>query len=123
MNKNLLNKLNVLIRPDWWCRNYKTNKDWDKALTTILDNPNLVVNKVDEFTIDINGIAVWIANYPYAYGHHYGGRGLRGFGKGIPSRTTAMRLRKLEEGFRKTQPSQPTHNMFDELLRSNGIIP
>jgi hypothetical protein len=55
--------------PGFWLQNYKTDLDWDRALNKALDADN--INVVSSCTVMVNGIPVWIENWPYAYGSLY----------------------------------------------------
>lgn len=80
--------LRVILNPVWWMRNHLTNRDWDRALRRAI-NGNPVVSNMNEYTVLINGVEVWISNYPYAYGspRHT---------KALPSRRTALLLRQMQ---------------------------
>jgi len=53
-----------LTHPDYWIMNHPYNKEWDKKLKTLMKQ-HLFTN-IDGATADIDGIKLWIANYPYA---------------------------------------------------------
>jgi hypothetical protein len=63
------------------------NEIWDRELNNLLDNYKL--KDIDNYTATLNGVEIWIGNYPYAYGTvHTNGH------YGRPSRSTIYRLRQ-----------------------------
>lgn len=59
----------VLTTPDCWIRLGKTNKEWDAELREHLKNPVFEKNEYSpDLIIKLNGIRVWVSNYPYSYG-------------------------------------------------------
>jgi len=87
INKHLLT-IYFVINPRWWVMNYSYNEKWDRELNYLLDNYKL--KDVDKYTAILNGIEVWIRNYPYAYGTVHA----NGHFYGRPSRWTIYRLRQ-----------------------------
>lgn len=73
----------------------ETDNDWDKILNDILDQPKTEVRfEFNEYClavygIYINGVPIWIANYPFAYGGHYAHH------YALPKRRTRERLNKF----------------------------
>jgi hypothetical protein len=63
---------------------FYSDEYWDRELNQLLDDYKL--KDIDTHTAVLNGVQVWIANYPYDYG-------TSGF-SGRPSRRTIYRLRK-----------------------------
>ena len=95
MNKQLIiNKLKVLITPNCWLRNYRTDKEWDSELNKMLDNPIFTCRytELEPFDIHINGVSIWICNYPYAFAYSY--TPLKDIcEKCLPRRSTVFRLK------------------------------
>ncbi len=76
-----------MINPRWWVMNNIYNEKWDRELNYLLDNYKL--KDIDNYTAALNGVEIWISNYPYAYGTvHTNGH------YGRPSRSTIYRLRQ-----------------------------
>lgn len=76
-----------MVNPRWWVMNNIYNEKWDRELNNLLDNYKL--KDIDKYTAVLNGIEIWISNYPYAYGTvHTNGH------YGRPSRSTIYRLRQ-----------------------------
>lgn len=84
-HSNIRGFFKYLLRPRFWFRNYSFNADWDRRLNEILDSPEF--ENMDNYWAEINGVKIWIANYPYAYGQ-LGGTEV------MPSRETVERLHK-----------------------------
>ena len=76
-----------LMDPRHIIRNEWTNKAWDRELREILDNPESFEH-LDDFHVKMNGVNIWICNYPYAFGS-------RDHDKRLPSRRTCVRLKLL----------------------------
>ena len=84
MNKYLVT-LYFIINPRWWIMNeFYSDEYWDRELNQLLDDYKL--KDIDTHTAVLNGVQVWIANYPYAYG--------TSGSSGRPSRWTIYRLRQ-----------------------------
>lgn len=86
--KRLSDFLYRLIRPNFWIQNYRTDYLYDDLLNGVLGKSEIEI--VDKFTVKIDGIEIWVSNYPYAYGHlyHQGDRVL-------PRPRTRVRLQKM----------------------------
>jgi hypothetical protein len=65
INKHLLT-IYFIINPRWWVMNDSYIEEWDRELNHLLDNYKL--KDIGRHTAVLNGVEVWIANYPYAYG-------------------------------------------------------
>jgi hypothetical protein len=93
MNK-ITNFLRFLIRPEFWVMNYDFHPAWDRKVNDTLDN---VTNAkfsyntpCEEYlTCEINGLSIWIGNYPYGFGTF----GIHGTQR--PSRATIVRLKRF----------------------------
>jgi len=77
--------IRLLSNPNCWIRNGLTNRKWDRKLSKELDNPTFI--RVDKWTVKLNGVEIWVRNYPYEYGYDYIGKN-----KGLPSRATVFRF-------------------------------
>jgi hypothetical protein len=91
INKILLT-IYFIINPKWWSMNYDYNDKWDQELNHLLDNYKL--SGFDGFNGYLNGVGVWLRNYPYAYAERNYRR---------PSRFTIYRLRQREKLDRLTK--------------------
>ncbi len=87
MNKFLLT-IYFVVNPRWWVMNDYYNEIWDRELNNLLDNYKL--KDIDKYTATLNGVEIWIGNYPYAYATVY----TNGHVYGRPSRLTIYRLRQ-----------------------------
>jgi len=87
MNKFLLT-IYFVVNPRWWVMNDYYNEIWDRELNNLLDNYKL--KDIDKYTATLNGVEIWIGNYPYAYATVY----TNGHVYGRPSRSTIYRLRQ-----------------------------
>jgi len=86
-----------LVHPKWWLRNSRINKAWDKWLNDALDDPTYT--NPEQYTINLNGVKIWIGNYPYDYGHRFYDDLWNEFNY-LPSRKTALKLkRSLEDHY------------------------
>lgn len=77
----------ILLTPSCWMRNRKTDKAISAFINNALDNGYAIVI-IDRFTVMLNGLELWVRNYPYAFGdectpNHY---------SGLPDRETVFRL-------------------------------
>lgn len=80
-----------LFRPSFWLSNYSVNKEWDYTLNELIDNAKNI--KIQRNTMEIDGVGIWIANFPYAYGNPYKFMGPEfNF---LPRRITRERLNKF----------------------------
>lgn len=84
--KNAVYLWEVLTTPKCWIRLCATNKVLDSEINKALDNPKF--DDISSYTVNLNGMMLWIENYPYAFGSVYGNDSL-----GLPSRRTVFRLR------------------------------
>ena len=81
-----------LLHPaHYFCRLGKTCKYWDKALLRMLHEPKSL-RRVSSYTIELNGVKIWVSNYPYSYGYEHAD----GHGR-LPSRKTVVLLKLLVE--------------------------
>lgn len=89
----------ILINPSCWIRNYRTDKEWDSLLNTLLDygEIDLTRQKHGLFWCSINNHCVWIKNFPNAFGNLYNPDGYPRKLSGLPSRKTAFRLHDIIE--------------------------
>jgi len=76
--------LKILLTPNCWLRNYGYCKHLNKRILKELKNP--IFTEVREHSATINGLQLWVSNYPRAYGTTYKGQLL-------PSRYTVFKLR------------------------------
>ena len=59
----------VLVTPSCWRLNYPVSGSWDAALNEMLDNPYFT--KIEDCTVTLDGLDIWVKNFPYAYGAPY----------------------------------------------------
>lgn len=115
MKPNIFSVLN----PGFWLRNHRTNKVWDNALNKLLDK-NPKITDVTRHTCKLDGIKVWVANWPHAYGHKYisfaSTLSEKKVNKALPSRRTILRLRKyLYENYYKAEEHKVKKELEKEL--------
>ena len=88
------------LLPKYWIRNYETDEVWDKMLLGFLENP-VFSERIDEdeagYIINLNGVAIWIENYPYGFGMY--ANPLR-LDVGMPSRRTVIKLKEALDNYR-----------------------
>lgn len=65
---------------------YPYSAEWDAFISEAMDAGD--VQFVDEYTVIVKGVSVWIANYPYAFGKPHRGIAV------LPSLETRERLHK-----------------------------
>lgn len=75
------------LHPCCILRNSRTDKHWNKALLRLLENPESITRRSRHMVL-INGVEVWVENYPYAYGSP-------GHGSELPSRSTVVKLKLI----------------------------
>lgn len=84
----LANQFAPMLMPSMWIMIHKYSPAWDEALNRMLDKP--VFENDDHYTVKLNGVHVWVQNYPFGYATPYGmGEQVR------PRRSTILRFRKL----------------------------
>lgn len=54
------------LTPGFWLQNYPTNWEWDAMLNRLLDEGHKI--KEGNYTVTINGIEIWVSNYPFPMG-------------------------------------------------------
>ena len=60
-----------LLRPRHWLRNYPTSLAWDAFVLRAIAAGDIV--RIGKYSAKVGGKAVWVGNYPYAYGYPYPG--------------------------------------------------
>lgn len=83
-----------LLLPRYWLQNESTDYAWDETLNHILDQAKNV--EVEDRVVTIDGVSIWVSNYPYSYGDTHS----RLFSKkmpktGLPKVATRKRLRRF----------------------------
>lgn len=82
----LLYSLRVIITPSCWIRNHSIDQSFNEGMITALNDPEF--NRIDEHFVELNGIKLWVCNYPYCYGCEDLPTGLTF----LPSRVTVFKL-------------------------------
>ena len=79
--------LRVVFTPGCWIRNSFTNFKWDRLVREQLNNPSF--SNLSHHTVFLNGVEIWVANYPYDCVSNY-----RGSHKAyrLPSRRTVFKF-------------------------------
>ena len=105
MIRNILINIWVIVCPKYWIRNYKTDYELNRGMKRELESP--VFSNLEDYSIDLNGITLWISNYPYAFGAIMGADG--GFFNEIltntarlPSRSTQLKLKIAIQNYADT---------------------
>ena len=75
------------LLPLYWMQNTATCKAWDAILNDALDQGP--VKYRGGHTANIDGLTVWVSNWPYAYGSPY-----QGGPEPLPKVATRKRLKK-----------------------------
>ena len=89
MNKVLIELgylVRIIITPGCWIRNNLTNRRYSKIMEAQLEKHQPA--RISPHRATLNGVEVWVSNYPYDYGSDETGRM-----KGLPSRRVAFMLR------------------------------
>lgn len=96
---NMKYGLQAIVTPSCWLRNHKTDSDWDRQVNAELNHP-IFMNR-DEYTVDLNGKTIWVANHPYASVRDYstGVSSTHGRTEKMPSRRTVFRFFDLLPGY------------------------
>lgn len=98
MKKRFLTLLRIIITSKCWVRVGVTNKEWDESLNQALDAPTF--SEYERFSIKLNGIKLWIGNYPYSYGHKYHDPSNE---VKLPTRATVFKLKDAIHKYRSKQ--------------------
>ena len=87
--KKFILGLQFIFKPNYWLIYGEYNNTWDKILNKLLDENDFV--NIGEYTAELGGVTIWIANIPYACMMPYNKTFIR------PSRLTIQRgVRKLK---------------------------
>lgn len=78
----------TLAHPSHWIRLRSTNKCLDEFILEALKNPKF--ESYGRYTIVLNGVILWIGNYPYSFGYVHNSPDTAG----MPSRRTVAKLKK-----------------------------
>ena len=76
-----------LVRPEFWVQIYRTDYKYDEILNDLLDSHEIEI--ITSNFIKLNGIVIWVSNYPYAYGTPYGADEM------LPRPRTRVRLKEM----------------------------
>lgn len=80
----------ILLTPSCWIRNYPTSRVLSDKINKALDAgllPTVDAGYLGRsYTVKLDGLELWIENYPYAYGSVYP------YGRTLPDRATVFRL-------------------------------
>lgn len=92
-------KLVTSISPSYWLMLDDYSHEWDKSIRSALKSPEFSDSHRSGCSIALNGVKLWICNYPYSYGHSYDST----FGRKQvrPSRTTIWYLRRAIDRYQK----------------------
>ena len=82
----LIDFLWAIVHPGFWLMNYPYSKEWDEWMKKMLDVGKFT--DIGPFTAKLNGVWVWINNYPYAAFTNYPGEKCR------PARRTIAKLKE-----------------------------
>lgn len=95
--------IGVLFDPKFWVNIKPVCLVWDARLNELMDTNE--IKRFGAFEVDIDGVRVWTANYPYSFGAMmYGGSAAV---TGIPKRKTRIRLHdKLIENLGKGESDE-----------------
>lgn len=90
-------------------RIYSYNKEWDEKLNYLLNNYELEYK--DRYEIKINGVDIWVENFPYAYGKP----GIRYNLDVMPSKKTIFKLYKKHQLILKTIEKERIKNILSNI--------
>lgn len=77
----------ILVTPSCWLRNRETDNDISAFINNALDNGCTIVI-IDRFTVKLDGLTLWVRNYPYSFGYDCTYSSC----SGLPDRETVFRL-------------------------------
>jgi hypothetical protein len=87
----LLNLGFRIINPVFWIQNEPTCWRYDHHLRQALNDPDCNIEIIDSYTAKINGVQVWINNYPYAFGNLWPSN----YKEVLPSPLTRLKLKRI----------------------------
>lgn len=95
--KRLKYTLVALLNTCSWFRNHKTSKNLTEFIHRSLDTGHKL-NVIDNYYVTLNGVKLWVENYPYSFGNVVKSDGYHSHSgpqdeKRLPSRGAARRLR------------------------------
>ena len=109
---NVFDFINTVINPIFWIRLCRYSKDLDDFVINALKDPDLRI--VLEHTGDraeINGVTLWIKNYPYAYGE------LEKDTQLVPSRRTVIKLKRAIDKHIEAKRLSMTNGLNDNYFK------
>ena len=54
----------VICHPHFWVMNNPYCEEWDKMFMDLVENGK--IESIDRYDVTIDGVKIWIANYPYS---------------------------------------------------------
>ena len=66
---NILYFARIILDPRYWIKNERTDYDYNESVKLQLENANF--KRFSSYRVDLNGVALWVKNYPYSYGGLY----------------------------------------------------
>jgi len=103
---NLKFWLHLLANPAFFIRNHPYDARTDEIVRDLMNNGTTF--SLNEYTLKIDGVAIWTSNYPYAFGR------INGI-PALPSRKTAYLLKNLIDKMEKEQENKKRSNTYHEI--------
>lgn len=72
----------------------RTDRELSALINSLLDDPWTPITVHDEYSVSLGDLELWIANYPYCYGHRHDADGSS---PPLPDRRTVYRLHERIE--------------------------
>ena len=88
------------LLPLHWIRNHSTDEEWDALILSFLENPVFSEPEYKGlgYVLKLNGVEIWVENYPYAFGSPADTSGTS-YAK-LPSRRTVIKLKEALDNYR-----------------------
>lgn len=92
-----------ICRPAFWSQCGPTCDEYSAAMEEQID-ARAPITRLTECTVDLNGVRLWVANYPYAYGRMSDDPLER-----LPTARVRKKLRKFVEAHAPARPHVPAN--------------
>lgn len=108
----LIDVLEIVANPGIWSRTSRTSETLTRYIEDKLDAGEQPV-LVSDHTMSLGDLTLWRDNYPYAYGSIWGPKRV----DVLPSRATALRLRRAEKLVRL-----PSETLVASVINEAGEV-
>lgn len=107
----LKNAIFRITHPHFWIQNHRTSYKWDYALNRLLASDLDVDVVAGGHLAKIGDMKVWVANYPYCFGHPN-----NPFAAVLPAPLTRRKLKRIV-GVNAIKPEDEAVSAVEKLLR------